>query len=79
MAADELRRQADEFLELEKMMPEISRGSIRRPPADVAIPVGDVTTPEDPPQVEYYEDDDFEDYNDEDNFTENFGDEGQRA
>jgi hypothetical protein len=31
MAADELRRQADVFLELEKLIPEISRPGNRRP------------------------------------------------
>ena len=41
--------------------------------------VGDVTTPTDTPQAEFYEDDGFDDYNDEDNFTENLGDDGQRA
>ena len=79
MAADELRRQADEFLELENLMPEISRSGIRRPPVDVGMSVGDVTTSTDTPQVEFYEDDGFDDYNDEDDITENFGDEGQRA
>ena len=79
MAADELRRQADEFLELENLMPEISRGGNRRPPVDVGMSVGDVTTPTDTPQVEFYEDDGFDDYTDEDEYTENLGDEGQRA
>ena len=79
MAADELRRQADEFLELENLMPEISRRGNRRPPLDVGMSVGDVTTSTDTPQVEFYEDDGFDDYNDEDDITENFGDEGQRA
>ena len=79
MAADELRRQADEFLELENLMPEISRGGIRRPPVDVGMSVGDVTTSTDTPQVEFYEDDGFDDYNDEDDINENFVDEGQQA
>jgi len=79
MAADELRRQADEFLELDELKSKISRVSINQPHADVGMSVGDVTTPTDTPQVEFYEDDGFDDYNDEDEFTENFGDEVQRA
>ena len=79
MAADELRRQADEFLELEELRSKISRGSINQSHANVGMSVSDVTTPTDTPQVEFYEDDGFDDYNDEDEFTENFGDEGQRA
>ena len=79
MAADELRRQADEFLELEELRPKISRGSINQPQADVGVSGGDVTTPTDTPQVEFYDDDGFDDYNDEDEFTENFDDEDQRA
>ena len=79
MAADELRRQADEFLELEELRSKISRASINQPHTDVGMSVGDVTTPTDTRQAEFYEDDGFDDYNDEDEFTENFGDEGQRA
>ena len=79
MAADELRRQADEFLELEELRSKISRGSINQPHANVGMSVSDVTTPTDTPQVEFYEDDGFDDYNDGDEFSENFGDEGQRA
>ena len=79
MAADELRRQADEFLELENLMPEISRGGTRRPPVDVGMSVSDVTTSEDTLPVEIYEDDGFDDYNDEDDITQNFGDEGQQT
>ena len=60
-------------------MPEISRRGISRSPVDVGMLVGDVTTSTDTPQVEIYEDDGFDDYNDEDDITKNFGDEGQQA
>ena len=37
MAADELRRQADDFLELEKLIPAIGRSQNRRSPANTAV------------------------------------------
>lgn len=71
MAADELRRQADEFLELEKLIPEISRASNRRP-APVAKPASDSKHATSEIQAEQhddqYADDGFDEYDDDDDF-----------
>jgi uncharacterized LabA/DUF88 family protein len=71
MAADELRRQADEFLELEKLIPEISRAGNRRP-ATVEKPARESkpATPENQAaqQNEQYADDGFDEYDDDDDY-----------
>ena len=64
MAADELRRQADVFLELEKLIPEISRNGNRRP---APAPSGEGREGRQPPvlsapQDEHFTDDDDDDY-----------------
>ncbi|MFP6747513.1 MAG: NYN domain-containing protein [Alphaproteobacteria bacterium] len=69
MAADELRRQADVFLELEQLIPEISRAGNRR----TAAPAGEnraddgrraVAAPDGEPLA----DDGYDDYDDEDDY-----------
>jgi uncharacterized LabA/DUF88 family protein len=62
MAADELRRQADVFLELEKLIPHIARAGNRRPLAPATpekVPVQD---------EQQYADDGYDDYEDEDDY-----------
>ena len=69
MAADELRRQADVFIDLEKLIPEISRAGNRRP-APVEKPVQDskVTTSETQSdhRDDQYADGGFDEYDDDD-------------
>ena len=84
MAADELRRQADVFLELEKLIPEISRAGNRRtaqPAADK--PAGrDQQSKEEPSLAtgdDQYSDDGFDDYDDEDEFGDFDDGESQNA
>lgn len=72
MAADELRRQADVFLELEKLIPEISRtGNRQAVPAatskkSVEAPAAQVQNDDysDDAYGDYDEDDDYADYDD---------------
>jgi len=70
MAADELRRQADEFLELEKLIPEIGRSQNRRSLENVEV------NPEFPsPRIhsghnEFYNDEGFEQYDTKDDYIE---------
>ncbi len=71
MAADELRRQADVFLELEKLIPHISRGGNRQPiPAD-RTPDGK-SSPDagaDADADDHYSDDAYGDYDDDDDYA----------
>ena len=64
MAADELRRQADIFLELEKLIPEISRNGNRRLTPAPSEAAGAATQSDAPvtPGDDTYADDDDDDY-----------------
>ncbi|MBL6951458.1 MAG: NYN domain-containing protein [Alphaproteobacteria bacterium] len=64
MAADELRRQADVFLELEKLMPEISRNSNRRLTPSTPNEATQPAVPAEPIDGHYADDGDDDDYDD---------------
>ncbi|MBT3373338.1 MAG: NYN domain-containing protein [Rhodospirillaceae bacterium] len=77
MAADELRRQADVFLELEKLIPHISRAGNRQP-----IPASKTSGAKSSPEAgtdEHYSDDAFGDYDDDDEFADYDDGESQSA
>ncbi len=77
MAADELRRQADVFLELEKLIPHIARAGNRRPAAPAGAASADSSRPPVAEQTdEQYADDGYDDYEDEDDYGEGGGDGG---
>ncbi len=78
MAADELRRQADVFLELEKLIPEISRTGNRQPaPAASSKERAEAPTPHD--HDDDYSDDAFGDYDDDDSYADYDDGESQTA
>ncbi|NQV61817.1 MAG: NYN domain-containing protein [Alphaproteobacteria bacterium] len=64
MAADELRRQADVFLELEKLIPEISRNGNRRLTPSTPIEATQPSVPAEPIDGHYGDDDDYDDFGD---------------
>jgi hypothetical protein len=69
MAADELRRQADVFMELEQLIPEISRAGNRRTAAPAGEkPAADTRREVAAPNSEPYADDGYDDYDDEDDY-----------
>ena len=79
MAADELRRQADEFLELEKLIPEIGRSQNRRPPQNVEADLGNSATPENSDDNENYNDEAFGEYDTKDGYFESCTDKSHRT
>jgi uncharacterized LabA/DUF88 family protein len=78
MAADELRRQADIFLELEKLIPHIARAGNRQPvPASKAADAKPAPAPAG--NDDHYSDDAYGDYDDDDDYTDYDDGESQSA
>ncbi len=79
MAADELRRQADEFLELEKLIPEISRTGNRRLQQEPDKGADDAHNAPSDTEERHFPDDAYDEYEDEDNYEDYDNGESQLA
>ena len=79
MAADELRRQADEFLELEKLIPAIGRSQNRRPPEKIEVNPEFSSLPIKSSENEFYNEDVFDEYGTKDDYIEGDTDESRQT
>ena len=79
MAADELRRQADEFLELEKLIPEIGRSQNRKLPGNLDENSENSATPAYSDEDDFYNDVAFDEYNNKDEDVEIYSDKNDRT